>query len=251
MKQQGTCLDKESLIAYLYDECDEAGRQEAEDHLARCASCTREVDDLRSIRSTLRQWAPPDDALGFRLVQDQPARLGRRAWWRLPVWAQAMAAVLILSAGAAIANLEVRYGSDGLTLRTGWQRAEPARPAAVQATAPATAAPWRTDLAALERQLREEFAAPAPVRNVSAPVAPSLSEEQLLARVRQLVQESEQRQRRELGMRIAEVLRDVDVQRRGDLVRIENGLGALENRTGLEVAQQRQMLMRLVSQTIK
>jgi hypothetical protein len=34
-------------------------------------------------------------------------------------------------------------------------------------------------------------------------------------------------------------------------VRIENGLGALENRTGLEVAQQRQMLMRLVSQTIK
>src|SRR5512139_441841 len=243
MKQQGTCLDKESLVAYLYDEGDEAERRRAEDHLAGCASCAREVRELRSVRSTLRRWEPAGEAPGFRLVQDAPAPEARRAWWRLPAWAQAIAAVMVLAVGAAIANLEVRYGNDGLVLRTGWQRQEPPRSGPIQAAVPATGAPWRTDLSALERRLREEFVAPAPLRNASAPVAPSLSDEQLLARVRQIVQESEQRQRRELGMRIAEVLRDVDVQRRGDLVRIENGLGALENRTGLEVAQQRQMLM--------
>jgi hypothetical protein len=251
MKQQGTCLDKESLIAYLYDESDEAERQQVEGHLAGCASCAREVRDLRSVRSTLRQWEPAGEALGFRLVRDAPTPETRRAWWRLPAWAQAIAAVMVLGAGAAIANLDVRYGSDGLVVRTGWQREQPARSAPIQASVPAASAPWRTDLSALERRLREEFAAPAPLRNAPAPVASSLSDEQLLARVRQIVQESEQRQRRELGMRIAEVLRDVDVQRRADLVRVENGLGALENRTGLEVAQQRQMLMRLVSQTVK
>jgi hypothetical protein len=251
MKQQGMCLDKESLIAYLYGECDETERQHAEDHLAGCASCAREVRDLRSVRTTLRQWEPAGEVPGFRLVQDEPAPVTRRAWWRLPAWAQAIAAVMVLSAGAAVANLEVRYGSDGLVLRTGWQREPPARPAPIQASAPAADAAWKTDLSALERRLREEFAAPTSIRNTPAPAGLSPGGEQLLARVRQIVQESEQRQRRELGMRIAEVLRDVDVQRRADLVRIENGLGALENRTGLEVAQQRQMLMRLVSQTVR
>jgi anti-sigma factor RsiW len=248
MKQQGTCLDKESLVAYLYDEPDEVERRQVEHHLAGCASCAREVRELRAVRSTLRDWEPAGEAPGFRLVQDGPAPETRREWWRLPAWAQAIAAVLVLSAGAAIANLDVRYGSDGLVVRTGWQREQPARPVPFQASASMTGAPWRTDLSALERRLREEFVAPATLRTAPVSAASSLSDEQLLARVRQIVQESEQRQRRELGMRIAEVLRDVDVQRRADLVRMENGLGALENRTGLEVAQQRQMLMRLVSQ---
>jgi len=249
MMQQGTCLTREALIAYLYDDCDEAERQHAEEHLAGCASCAREVRDLRSVRTTLRQWEPVGEAPLFRLVQDAPAAAARRAWWRVPAWAQAIAAVLVLSVGAAIAHLDVRYGRDGLVVRTGWQREQPAHPAPGQALV--TGAPWRTDLSALERRLREEFASPAPIRTAPAPAAPSASDEQLLARVRQIVQESEQRQRRELGIRIAEVLRDVDVQRRADLVRMENGLGALENRTGLEVAQQRQMLMRLVSQTVR
>jgi hypothetical protein len=251
MKQQGTCLDRESLIAYLYDESDEIERRRVEDHLAACASCAREVRELRSVRSMLRQWEPVGEAPGFRLVQDAPAPETRREWWRLPAWAQAVAAVMVLSAGAAVANLDVRYGSDGLVVRTGWQRQQPGRPAPVQASASVTGAPWRTDLSVLERRLREELAAPAPARTVPASAASSPSDAQLLARVRQIVQESEQRQRRELGMRIAEVLRDVDVQRRADLVRMENGLGALENRTGLEVAQQRQMLMRLVSQQVR
>src|SRR5512136_2846816 len=113
MKQQGTCLDKESLVAYLYDEGDEAERQHAEDHLAGCASCAREVRDLRSVRTTLREWEPAGEAPGFRLVQDAPAPETRHAWRRLPAWAQGVAAVMVLGVGAAIANLDVRYGSDG------------------------------------------------------------------------------------------------------------------------------------------
>jgi len=77
----------------------------------------------------------------------------------------------------------------------------------------------------------------------SAPAATSNgSDAQLLARVRALLDESEQRQRRELALRTAEMVRDFDAQRNDDLVRIERTLGQMDGTTGAEVVQQRQML---------
>ena len=64
----------------------------------------------------------------------------------------------------------------------------------------------------------------------------------ILERVRAMIQDSEQRQQRELALRTAEVVRDFDAQRRDDLTRIERTMGQMDGTTGVEVAQQRQML---------
>ena len=64
--------------------------------------------------------------------------------------------------------------------------------------------------------------------------------------VRSLIQESERRQQQELALRLAQFSRDLDLQRRADLVRIDQGIGQLEGRTGAEVARQREMLNYIV-----
>jgi hypothetical protein len=60
--------------------------------------------------------------------------------------------------------------------------------------------------------------------------------------VKQLIAASETRTQREMALRMAEVLRDVDTQRRADMRRVADGLGVLEGRTGAAVAQQREMM---------
>jgi hypothetical protein len=63
-----------------------------------------------------------------------------------------------------------------------------------------------------------------------------------------LIDESEQRQRRELALRLAEAVRDLHVQRRDDLARIDRSLGVIQanvgvmQNTGVEVMRHRQMI---------
>ena len=45
-----------------------------------------------------------------------------------------------------------------------------------------------------------------------------------MRRVRALLEESEKRQQRELALRVAEVLRDVNAQRQADLMKIDRSL---------------------------
>ena len=64
--------------------------------------------------------------------------------------------------------------------------------------------------------------------------------------MRALIDESERRQQRELALRVAEVMRDLDTQRRADLVKIDRSLGVVQNNTGVEVMKQRELLNYLV-----
>ncbi len=171
----------------------------------------------------------------------------------------AAAAVVFLAVAAAIANLEITYGRDGISVRTGWSRT----PVTAQQTTPAAAASQPAgsqrvdaqavsagDLAALEKRLRMEFqalavgsaaakhAGSATARATAAPPANA----QLLQRVQDLIDQSETRQRRELALRVAQVVRDFDTQRQTDLVRIQQGLGQIEGTTAAD----RQVLNYLV-----
>ena len=264
MTREFSCSDKETLIAYVYGECDAAERRLVEKHLASCAACADEVGGLGGVRHALAEWVPPAEAGSFRIVRDEsaaPAAVLRPArWWSrpLPSWAKAAAAVLLFAGGAGLANLDVRYGADGLTIRTGWQH--PAPQAAVATTAgsqTATATPWRTDLAALERQLRGDFsaqlqaaraAAPGPV---SASAASTTDDRQMFTRVRamidQSVTESERRWQRELADRVVQVQGEFGLQRRSDQLRMLQALGQVQGQTGVEIAQQRQYINYLLS----
>jgi hypothetical protein len=103
----------------------------------------------------------------------------------------------------------------------------------------------RADLQALEARLRNELAARpasrAPSTAASVPTV-AVDDAAILRRVSALIGQSEERQQRELALRLTQVVRDVDQQRRTDWMRISQGFGRLEDLTGAGVMQQREMM---------
>ena len=251
----------EVIVAFLYDDPDAslAERSRFETHLLTCARCQADVAALRGVRAQLARWSPPEPTFATGNPQFNPQSATHHPqWWRvIPVWAQVAAALLVLGVSAGIANLNIHYDQSGLTVRTGWSsRAE----APSQAGKPGVSgsaevargsgsvadAPWRADIAALERQLKNEIHA-TQASTTGAPqaaktVAASASDADVVRRVRALVEESEKRQQRELALRVAELARDVTAQRQADLVRIDRTLGVVQNNLGVEVMKDRQRL---------
>jgi hypothetical protein len=148
-----------------------------------------------------------------------------------------------MGVAAGLANLQVRYDANGLQVSTGWMSASPA-PASRETGVPAVPAPsggdapWREELAALEERLRAVLP--------SATAANTLNDE-TLRRVRVLVDDSERRQQRELALRLAEAVREANVQRQADLVRIDRNIGAVQNNTGREMIRQRNEMLNYVT----
>jgi anti-sigma factor RsiW len=240
MTEKFECGDNAALVSYLYGEGEPLERSAIEAHLEHCPACAAEVDALGSTRMLLAAWTPPESDLGFRIVSERRSNVLRpRQWWRqpMPAWAQAAAAIVVFATG--------------LSLGVMTRRADVAQPAVV-AQAPAStavaaatpAAVSQDDLAALEQRIR---VAMSELRTVAAPVASgSGSDAQLLAQVRTLIDESEQRQRRELALRTAEVVRDVDAQRQFDFARVQRALGQFEGQAGAEFQRQRRDLNNLI-----
>ncbi|MDQ3420393.1 MAG: zf-HC2 domain-containing protein, partial [Acidobacteriota bacterium] len=127
------CESNELIVGFLYDELTSGERKEFQAHLAACSECRVELEELRSTRTHLALWSPPLPDLGFRVISggSAPAPALPRRTRLAPVFAFAAAAVVVLAAAAAIANVEIRYGTDGLQVRTGW--AGQAQDAEVQA----------------------------------------------------------------------------------------------------------------------
>ena len=243
--------DKELLVGYLYDEVDAAERRTMESHLLACAECRGELKDLRGTRTRLAAWAPPTPELEFQMVRAPEAAESRgRRWSISPAWGLAAAAVLVLSVASAIANVEVKYGPDGLTVRTGALRASPGQPAPVpgavstQAIAAADDPRLRAELQAIALRLRDLEAGGNGTRavltsaHVSATQSPSAD---VLRAVRQLISESESRQEQELARRLSQVLRDVEGLRRVDLDRVQRALAEMQGVTDTTIIRQQQI----------
>jgi hypothetical protein len=240
------CGDPGALVSYLYNDGDAAELAAIESHVHACEHCTRELAALGDTRDLLSAWSPPQPELGFALSTPAAARVpvsltsagvpseaaaaaASVPWWRqsAPVWMQAVAATLVFGAGLAV-------GTAG------------------RATTPApttSASVSRTELSALEQRLRAEMsklstATPAPV-----PVATRASDgdEALLRRIRTMVTDSEERQRRELALRTAQVLRDVEIQRKVDMATVQQNLGQIQGTTGAELLRQRQLYNELIN----
>src|SRR5262249_9626091 len=113
----------EIIVSYLYDAIEPAARASFEAHLTVCEECRAELSGCGRVRARLAEWMPPERGPGFAPLQSS-RRTG--VWARLgeiPAWAQVAAAMLFLGVAAGIANLDVKYGSDGLVVRTGWSKA--------------------------------------------------------------------------------------------------------------------------------
>jgi anti-sigma factor RsiW len=242
MSIQFTCDDKQTLIAYLYGEVDASTRKAVDDHLATCAACASEVTALGDVRSELGLWMAPDAELDFKIVKRSEAAsnvLRPARWWNsAPVWAQAAAAVLVLAAGAAIANVQVKSGPEGFSVSTGWMKpTNAAAPAPQQATED-----WKPAFTALEQQLRSEIKATREQATPVSVVSRGPADEATLKRVQQMIADAEQRHNRELATRFVEFTRDMTMQRRADLMKISQGFDDYNG----QLLRQRQMLNNVI-----
>jgi hypothetical protein len=241
--------DKELLVGYLYDEIDPVERRAMENHLLACVDCRGELKDLRSTRTRLAAWAPPAPELEFQVVRAPEASALRERYWSIsPAWGLAAAAVLVLSVATAIANVEMKYGPDGLTVRTGALRTSAAVPAST-AAAPVPAAVatedvrLRRDIQAISQRLRDVEAAAGARPILTAAHIPSTqpSSADFLRTVRQLISDSESRQEQELARRLSQVLRDVEGTRRVDLDRVQRALAEMQGVTDTTIIRQQQI----------
>lgn len=229
------CRD-EMVVGYLYNGLEGAERTAFQQHLAGCLQCRREVEGLGSVRRSLGNWISPE--LGHRLggvyVAGVPA--GQQGIWRslgsVPTWMRVAAAVLVIGLAAGAANLELRYDPDGVSLRTGWLAIPGATSELVEPMPTGTGldAPWRPELAAFERRLRDELQPSAGSDTATVlPASRDETDEALLRQMRLLIEQSERRQQSELALRVAGAVQDVQSQRTADLRRIERALGVMES----------------------
>ncbi|MBA3296941.1 MAG: zf-HC2 domain-containing protein [Acidobacteria bacterium] len=262
------CENKELIVGYLYDDLTEAERRSFDAHLVTCDECRVDLAGLGATRGHLAIWAPPEPDFGFRMIREAPAPPARvlpvGSRW-MSAFGLAAAAVLVLAAATAIANLDVRYDSSGLVVRTGWSprggqvaqgrppenvgpKAENVRvQAGVAASTQGATTTTNTDLERLDRRLRELERATTQSDRVPNQVAggPRMSDADLLRRVREMVGAAESRQQTIVAQRLLQVVRDFDRQRQSDLAAIQQGLGTYQGMTNAEIAQQRDMLNQL------
>jgi hypothetical protein len=194
----------------------------------------------------MTSWAPPEPDFGFRIVRGASAPPPQPRRWFQPAWGLAAAAVLVLAAAAAIAHVEVRYGQEGLVVRTGWARQAPAAPVVQTAGVPVlTPTNWKADYTLLDRRLRELETRG---QNSNVQMAGTrLTDAELLRRVREIVGESETRQQQALQLRVNALAREVDRARRVDQAVMRQGL---EGASGVAAARDTQLAnyLRLVTQ---
>jgi anti-sigma factor RsiW len=241
----------ETLIAYLYDDIDPIARAAFDAHLAGCEPCRAELEALGAVRTTLARWNPPEPQSIAARNHQSPIN---PQWWRsIPAWAQVAAALLFLGVSAGIANLDVRYDRNGLMIRTGWSKPAAQSPQAPSqiGVAPQSGVPQgfspasKADLVALEQQLRTELRSVAATRAVTA-ARPAASDAEILRKVRALIDDTERRQQRELALRLAQAITDVNAARQADLRRVDLSLNRVENNLGVEVLKNRQSMQYLM-----
>jgi hypothetical protein len=223
----------DALLDYLYEEGDSTERFKIAKHLQECAACSVAVLEFQSVRGMLRDWTPPASELGFRMVKDGDAALSlsapvnhgaRGGWWQgSRVLFQAAAAVVLFAAGMTVSQVNVRYANGEMTLSWGEVAPTPtSRGSIVLPPQPASSTPLDPlDRNEMERIIREQLAR----------YASSGDTEQLLQRVRTMIDQSEQRQQSVLALRLSQVAREVDTQHKADILNIQQDFGRQQEAT--------------------
>jgi hypothetical protein len=236
--------NQDALLDYLYEEGDPAERLKIAMHVQECAECSVAVLELQNVRGMLSDWTPPDARLGFRIVQDASlsapvqsssatvdprARDGRSWGWgptttnkRWQPFLQIAAAMLLFISGMAFSQLDVQYRDGRLIVSFG--NAEPEMPER-------TLADGRDITLPAERVSAQPASAPGPSQGTSGQAVSAEDVERLFQRVRAMIDQSEQRQKSELALRLSQVAREVDTQHQADLLRIQQDFGQQQEAT--------------------
>jgi hypothetical protein len=251
------CGDPGALVSYLYNDGSPEELAAIAAHVQSCAPCSSELAALGDTRDLLSTWSPPQTELGLTLsasdalpvaaAQPVVAPLTMPAvadvpWWRqaTPVWMQAVAATMVFAAGMAIG--------------TSSRGAAPATSTVTNVAPPASGAAAgvsRNELAQLEERLRAELSrlTAAAASSQAAPVqtAVRVDDDAFMKRVRSLLAESEERQRGELALRTAQVMRDMEIQRKVDMATVQQDIDKIQGITGAELKRQGELQNMLIN----
>ena len=252
------CGDPGALVSYLYNDGSPDELASIAAHVQSCDACTEELAALGDTREVLSGWSPPPTELGLTLSSSDAlpvaaatiagpsvtAAVAEVPWRRqsTPVWMQAVAASMVFAAGMAIgAGRGAAPVASNAVAEAGQPAAGPA------ATASKTESVSHSELADLEQRLRAELARLTPVSPAPAQTAARTDDEALMKRVRALLSESEEKQRGELALRTAQVLRDMEIQRKVDMATVQQNIGQIQGTTGAELKQQRELYNMLMN----
>ena len=227
----------DALLDYLYEEGDPAERLTIAKHLQECArvlGCGARVPErARDAERLDAAGVAARVPHGAGCTQHEPSRATARArarcWprrvasWRLA--SAAAAAVLLFVAGMAVSQLSMDYDDGALTVQLRQPTPCRARPNVRDASIalPPRASPARQCRRRERRDRRDAVGGRAEYASVDT--------EQLLQRVRAMIDQSEQRQQRELALRLSQVAREVDTQHQADLLRIQQNFGQQQEAT--------------------
>jgi len=256
------CGDPGALVSYLYNDGSPEELAAIATHVQSCDACTAELAALGDTRELISAWSPPQTELGFTLSSDAlpvasgtPVSMPSSAvpvadmpWWRqaTPVWMQAVAATMVFAAGMAIGANRVAEPASTTTAANGG----PVTPVKTETALKADNVS-RGELADLEQRLRAELARlsspSAPAQAAPVQTAARTDDEAVMKRVRALLSESEEKQRGELALRTAQVLRDIEIQRKVDIATLQQNIGQIQGVTGAELRQQRELTNQLIN----
>ena len=243
--------NNEQLIGYLYDELDAGERQTVEAHLALCEECRAEVAGLQQTRQHLTTWSPPQPEFTFHIVRSaapaSPAVApAPRRFGFVPQWAMAAAASLLVLAGAAaIAHVELRYGPEGLVVRTGWASENAGTPQAttpglVQAVRAGVSSEQSEQLKAVLLALESRLAELERARTSQTVTAARTTPAAITApELRKIMAASEARQREEMALQVSQVWKDFSAARVNDFTRLQDIVGRAQGVTNQQLRQHR------------
>ena len=219
-------LPKEELVGYLYDDVDADKKAGIESHLNTCPSCTQALEELKRTGNLLRAWADEDPPASLVFVPDRrpwwkgiiPDRLsaGNRRWLA-PGLSMGLAAVILVLAAF---NFEARFDGQGGVL--------------VKLRLPMGVEPERTDAANDVPLTQSEFVQ---------------VQQQSLVVIQEWIDEGHQQQRVELGLILDEFARDLEAQRRRDLLLVGLGLREIDGATESRFLQTEDLLHHLLAVT--
>ena len=212
------CEQREQLLDYLYDEASPAGRRDTESHLEGCDECRDEIRAFRNVREDLLAWGVPNPPSVWTPFAPAPVV----AWHKqVPAWAMAAAASLMFvlgTAGGFVAHSVVDGSSPA--------ESGSVRPTVVPAELKqASAFDSKAILSVIREELakagREETGRVIPASNTS--VRPfqldSRTEERLMGRVSELVNESQKRQQLDVYDYFWKVANEDAVRRKDNEIR--------------------------------
>jgi hypothetical protein len=212
------CEQREQLLEYLYDEASPTSRREVEGHIEGCDECRDELRAFRNVREDLLAWGVPNPPSVWTAFAPAPAVPWHR---QVPAWALAAAASLMFmvgSAGGFVAHSVVDGSNSGVSGTV----SAPGIPTGHTEMTQAAVLDSKAILALIREELanagRDVTGRMTPVNDTGArsfQLDPR-AEAQLLVRVSELVNASQERQLGQLSTYLFKRAQEDDVRRRDD-----------------------------------